>query len=495
MALPAGAQLSFTDVDGYRFGAILTDQPDPEITVLERHHRARARAEDHIRNDKDTGLRNMPFRDFEHNQVWLALVLIAHDLIAWTQRLLLTGELAKTEPKRLRYRLLHVAARLAFHARPRRCACRPPGPGRKTSPLPSRASPRSPRPPADSPAGPREDHHDDRRPRPRGACPRTPTTTSKSPANHPATASNGPTPGAAHLTAAPATAQRPHPTGSCTIRASYGTRHGGGPYGRIEARRQRHAPTTGARPGNMGIGKYAHPKYYAKRAVNWEANERQAERTGAGCLGILLAIALVVGAVVFLLSVPGHLLGLTPTFNEVFNRSGDWLDTHYQHVVWGFIFTFVVLVVTCGLIAICLEARKRPAPERSRSYVVSTLVVALFVGLIVVLPLGRRDAAISLSRVHATSNSQARIVEEQAIKDVKDELYRPGLSVPDRPICSLTHTGHDALTGDYVDYNCSLTVKGHHGSTARYSDEVECFGLSPSAGNCAKGSAGVRRTR
>jgi len=112
-----GAQLSFSDVDGYRFQAILTDQPGSEIAAVERRHRARARVEDHIRNDKDSGLRNMPFRDFEHNRVWLALVLIAHDLIAWTQRLLLTGELAKAEPKRLRYRLLHVAARLAFHAR------------------------------------------------------------------------------------------------------------------------------------------------------------------------------------------------------------------------------------------------------------------------------------------------------------------------------------------------------------------------------------------
>ncbi len=62
-------------------------------------------------------MRNMPFRDFEHNRVGLALVQIAHDLICWTQRLLLTGELARCEPKRLRYRLLHVAARLAFHAR------------------------------------------------------------------------------------------------------------------------------------------------------------------------------------------------------------------------------------------------------------------------------------------------------------------------------------------------------------------------------------------
>ena len=112
-----GAQLSFSDSDGHRFQAILTDQTSTDVAALERDHRARARVEDHIRNDKDTGLRNLPFRDFEHNRVWLALVALAHDLIAWTQRLLLTGELAKAEPKRLRYRLLHIAARLAFHAR------------------------------------------------------------------------------------------------------------------------------------------------------------------------------------------------------------------------------------------------------------------------------------------------------------------------------------------------------------------------------------------
>ena len=112
-----GAQLTFTDVDGHRFQALLTDQPDHDIAAIERDHRARARVEDHIRNDKDTGLRNLPFRDFEHNRVWLELVRLAHDLIVWTQRLLLTGELARCEPNRLRYRLLHVAARLAFHAR------------------------------------------------------------------------------------------------------------------------------------------------------------------------------------------------------------------------------------------------------------------------------------------------------------------------------------------------------------------------------------------
>ncbi len=55
-----GAQLSFTDHDGHRFQVFLTDQNDPDIAVLERHQRQRAHVEDHIRNDKDTGLAQAP---------------------------------------------------------------------------------------------------------------------------------------------------------------------------------------------------------------------------------------------------------------------------------------------------------------------------------------------------------------------------------------------------------------------------------------------------
>jgi hypothetical protein len=109
-------------------------------------------AETHIRNDKDTGLRNLPFRDFEHNRVWLMLVGITHNLLTWTQRLLLTGELARAEPKRLRYRLLHVAARLAFHAAKPRYASMPPGPGPPRSSPRTHAPARFPRPPDHAPA-------------------------------------------------------------------------------------------------------------------------------------------------------------------------------------------------------------------------------------------------------------------------------------------------------------------------------------------------------
>jgi hypothetical protein len=112
-----GAQLRFTDHDGHRFQVFLTDQPDPDLARLELRHRQRARVEDRIRAAKATGLRNLPFDRWRRNAVWLELVLMAQDLTCWTQALLLDGELAVAEPKTLRYRLLHVAARIVRHAR------------------------------------------------------------------------------------------------------------------------------------------------------------------------------------------------------------------------------------------------------------------------------------------------------------------------------------------------------------------------------------------
>jgi hypothetical protein len=112
-----GAQLSFRDDNGYRFQVFITNQQGRRIDRLEQLHRQHAVVEDRIRCGKDSGLRNLPFRNFQPNAAWLELVLLGQDLLTWTQRLLLEGELARCEPKRLRYRLLHVAGRLTRHAR------------------------------------------------------------------------------------------------------------------------------------------------------------------------------------------------------------------------------------------------------------------------------------------------------------------------------------------------------------------------------------------
>jgi len=108
-----GAQLdAFEERDGWRYTAFATDTAFGQLAHLDARHRAHARVEDRIRCAKDTGLDHFPSRSFAINAAWLVVVMLAVDLIAWTQHLLLHGHLAKAEPKTLRYRLLHVAARL-----------------------------------------------------------------------------------------------------------------------------------------------------------------------------------------------------------------------------------------------------------------------------------------------------------------------------------------------------------------------------------------------
>ena len=120
-----GAQLTLFDtLEGWRHQVIATDTPPGHgsIQYLEARHRAHARVEDRIRTGKDTGFGRFPSRVFAINQAWLQLALTGIDLIAWTQTLLLDGDLAKAEPKKLRYRLLHVAARITRTARQTRLA-------------------------------------------------------------------------------------------------------------------------------------------------------------------------------------------------------------------------------------------------------------------------------------------------------------------------------------------------------------------------------------
>jgi hypothetical protein len=112
-----GAQLRITDIDGNRVTGLLTNTTGGQLAELELHHRRHARVEDRIRCGKDTGLRNLPFHDFAQNQVWLEICALAADLIAWTQRLALTGQHRIAEPKRLRLRLFSVAGRLVRSGR------------------------------------------------------------------------------------------------------------------------------------------------------------------------------------------------------------------------------------------------------------------------------------------------------------------------------------------------------------------------------------------
>jgi hypothetical protein len=121
-----GAQLTlFEAEDGWRYSLWATNLPAAtkgwrgQCAYIDAAHRVHARVEDVIRTGKDTGLGRLPSRDYQLNKAWLDASMTACILLAWLRLLALDGTLATAEPKTLRYRILHTAARLVRGGRRR----------------------------------------------------------------------------------------------------------------------------------------------------------------------------------------------------------------------------------------------------------------------------------------------------------------------------------------------------------------------------------------
>ena len=112
-----GAQLSFTDVDGHRFQCFITDQDGQDIAALEACTASTPRSRTASRRSRRPAPGTSRSTPFTANAAWFELALCAHDITVWTQLLTLDGEHQICEPKRLRYRILHVAGQITRHAR------------------------------------------------------------------------------------------------------------------------------------------------------------------------------------------------------------------------------------------------------------------------------------------------------------------------------------------------------------------------------------------
>jgi Transposase DDE domain group 1 len=122
-----GAQLSlFEAEDGWRYTLWVTNRPAStrgwpgQPAYIDAAHRVHARVEDAIRTGKDCGIGKYPATSLAMNKAWQAAALTAATLLAWLKLLALDGALARAEPKTLRYRILHAAAKLTRGARQRR---------------------------------------------------------------------------------------------------------------------------------------------------------------------------------------------------------------------------------------------------------------------------------------------------------------------------------------------------------------------------------------
>jgi hypothetical protein len=119
---------------GWRYNIICTNVPEtgipgvpgshhPQyIDVLHREHAVVETAG--VRTAKAMGLRNLPSKTWQVNAGWVIAANIAADLAAWTRLLGHADdeELKNADPGTLRYRVWHLPARLARHARQRTLA-------------------------------------------------------------------------------------------------------------------------------------------------------------------------------------------------------------------------------------------------------------------------------------------------------------------------------------------------------------------------------------
>ena len=116
---------------GWRYSITCTNIPDKGMPgvpgshhpqYIDVTHREHAVVETGgVRTAKAMGLRNLPSKSWQVNRGWVIAANIAADLTAWTRLLGLCDDpdLREADPDTLRYRIWHIPARLARHARER----------------------------------------------------------------------------------------------------------------------------------------------------------------------------------------------------------------------------------------------------------------------------------------------------------------------------------------------------------------------------------------
>jgi hypothetical protein len=114
--LHPGAQRSLFPSTEYRYWGFYTDQ-DGNPVDLDVTMRAHAHVENHIARLKDSGLLRFPFSDLCANANWMAVVLLAADLVRWFQLTCLEGSWKQARPKALRWGFFHAPGRLVHRGR------------------------------------------------------------------------------------------------------------------------------------------------------------------------------------------------------------------------------------------------------------------------------------------------------------------------------------------------------------------------------------------
>lgn len=105
---------------GRRYQLIAVNATAGQLSWLDARHRSHVHVENDVKQAKALGLDRWPSRSWAINKAWTQIVGVAANLLACFRHLALpSGELREAAPKLLRFRLLHLPARLTRGQRKR----------------------------------------------------------------------------------------------------------------------------------------------------------------------------------------------------------------------------------------------------------------------------------------------------------------------------------------------------------------------------------------
>ena len=114
---PATKPAKLGEHPDFEYGAFTTNTQAGQLQWLDARHRTQAHVEDNMKTLKACGAETLPSKNYNRNSAWLQLAALACSVNAWLRHIGLDGDLAKAEPKALRYRLFGAPGRYITHAR------------------------------------------------------------------------------------------------------------------------------------------------------------------------------------------------------------------------------------------------------------------------------------------------------------------------------------------------------------------------------------------
>lgn len=242
----------------------------------------------------------------------------------------------------------------------------------------------------------------------------------------------------------------------------------------------------------MSVINATHPAGASKRAGKRAIVHGARGRGGGSLLGgfLILAViaAMISAALLVVLSIPGHLLHLTPSITQVFGKHPpNYLHARYRNVVLGYALTAV------GLIALVLTLMRVSSDSSGRPLWQFGLVVVVLLATALITATGERRHQLTVGQAAGVvlgpgqSRTLARVAQQAVLTSVEDSTGTDNwIVVPGE--CRFAKLTTNFLGTDY-DFACTAQAfNANQHFTPIFRADVSCADPRPTASGCISDS-------